>query len=102
MTVREIQDFVASIDPLARHHFCTEEGDFTRWEEIELLPYMGDDEHIEAWRFQIDRFTRSEDDPIAAAFRAALETSHRIAFGYRRTFEPDTGYIHHIFFCEGA
>lgn len=104
MTVEEIKAIVVAVDADAGHYDSAYQGTaaYTVWQEIRPLPIMGDDGHAtEAWSFQVDRFTQTEGDAIAAALRAALESNHRVAFGYRVDYEPDTGYIHHIFDCEG-
>jgi hypothetical protein len=105
VTVDEIQAFVVSVDPHAGH-YCSDHrtGEaYTVWREIRLITLEGDDACAEeAWVFQIDRFTKSEQDEIAAALLAALMASTGIAFRYFVTPpEPDTGYIHHIYDCEG-
>lgn len=104
MTLKQIQAFVASVDPQARHYFSREETvDFTRWHERRRLPVMGDGRHAEeAWAFQIDRFTRDENDPVYTAFVAALENNPRIFWSEETLFEEDTGYIHHVFICQGV
>ena len=105
MTLNEIQRFVASVDSGARHYVSREESvDFTRWQELRRLPVMGEGRHAEeAWAFQIDRFTRSANDPVCQAFVDALEAAPRIAWQKPAPiYEPDTGYIHHIFLCEGV
>lgn len=103
MTLREIQTFVAEIDPDARHYYSDhKDEDYTVWYETERIGLNGDNtEAEEAWKFQIDRFTRDDDDLIAAELYDALRESDRIACRYLVDFELDTGYTHHIFECEG-
>lgn len=102
MTLREIQRFIAAVDPSARRYFHTESDvDYTTWHEIRRLPVMGAGRHAEeAWRFQIDRFTRHDGDPVCGALEEALEASPRITWSHQSAYEPDTGYIHHIYTCE--
>ena len=103
MTLDEIREMVAAIDPTAGHYESEHrDGDpYTVWRERRPLPYTADGQHIGALRFQVDRFTKSENDAIAAALFAALEAREDVAFEYLPDYEPDTGYIHHIFDCEG-
>jgi hypothetical protein len=105
MTISEIQAFVVSVDPNSAHYYSDhrESDAYTEWREIRLITLEGDDACAEeAWVFQIDRFTKDEHDEIAAALLAALKASTGIAFRYFVTPpEPDTGYIHHIYDCEG-
>ena len=102
MTLDEIRALVVSADAHAQHYEsrATEE-DYTTWRETGRLPYLADDQHLEGWRFQVDRFARDEHDPVAAALFAALDADDRVAVQHLVDYERDTGYIHHIFDCEG-
>lgn len=103
MTLSDIQALVASVDPEARHYFSTGKGQpYTYWEETSRLPLMSDDVHQEAWRFTVHRFTKAEDDAVAAALFAALDADPGVAVAHNVDYEPDSGYIHHIFSCEGC
>lgn len=103
MTVSEIQALVVAVDPNAAHYESAHrEGEpYTVWYEKRTLPFMGDGEHLGGIKFKIDRFTKSENDQIAAGLYTALEARPDVAFEYLTDYEPDTGYIHHIFDCEG-
>ena len=104
MTVEEIKAIVVAVDENAGHYESAYQGTeaYTVWQELRPLPIEGDDGHkVEAWAFQVDRFTKDEADAIAPAMRAALEAETRVAFAYEVDYERDTGYIHHIFDCEG-
>lgn len=104
MTVEEIKAIVVAVDANAGHYESAYQGAeaYTVWQELRPLPIEGDDGHkVEAWAFQVDRFTKDEADAIAPAMRAALEAEPRVAFAYEVDYERDTGYIHHIFDCEG-
>lgn len=103
MTVSDIKAFVLAVDPNAQHYESAEKSEaYTVWREIRPLPIMADDTHIEAWAFQIDRFTKSEDDAIAKAMRTALEHQENISYDLVIDYEQDTGYIHYVFDCEGV
>lgn len=102
MTLGEIRDLLVSADPAVRHYFSMEpERDYTYWEETEQLPCTADDHHREAWRFYVHRYTRDEFDAIARQLWQTLDTDPRVATRHRMDFEHDTGYIHHIYECEG-
>ena len=103
MTLHEIQAFVVSVDPHARHYDSAHRhGEpYTVWWEKSTLPIMGDGQHLGGLKFQISRYAKRENDAIAAALYSALEERPDISFDYLTDYEPETGYIHHIFDCEG-
>ena len=102
MTLGDIRTLLVSVDPGIRHYFSTEiDRDYTYWEETRRLSFMADDKHLEAWRFYVHRFTRDEFDPIAQRLFKALDADPRTTVIHRTDFEEDTGYIHHIYECEG-
>lgn len=102
MTLSDIKALVASVDPEARHYYSAADGtDYTVWEETARLPLVGDDRHIaEGWTVYVHRFTKQEDDAIAAALFAALDAAPEVAVSHTTDMEPDTGYIHHIYSCQ--
>lgn len=103
MTKAEIQALVVAADPACGHYFSDHrEGDsYTVWREIRLLYLAGEDAAAEeAWAFQIDRYAIAEHDTVAAALLAALK-ENQVSFEHHVDYEPDTGFIHHIFDCEG-
>ena len=102
MTLAEIKALVLSADPNAEHYDSARKGSaYTVWREYGDLPMMADGEHQGGVRFQIDRYTKTENDATAAAIKAALEASYRVAYSYLVDYEPETRYIHHIYDCEG-
>ena len=104
MTLAEIQALVVSVDTNSGHYESAYAGSdaYTVWREFRRLPEHANDHFAdEGWAFQIDRYTKTENDPIAAALFAALDADDRVAFAYQVDYEPNTGYIHHIFDCEG-
>lgn len=103
MNVRDIRDLVALADPGARHYVKAGGGvDFTTWMEYKRLGLPGDDEHGEGWKFQIDRYTKTEFDPVAEAIEEVLKEAEGVAFTYLVDYEQDSGYIRHLFDCEGC
>lgn len=102
MTVKDIGDFVASVDPNARHYVGGKPTEnFTVWMERERLPDMADDNYMGGWYFEIHRLTRIENDPIAAALDEALNNSDTITYRYQVTANAKTGIVYHRFECEG-
>lgn len=105
MTLEEIRALVVSVDPQASHYDSAKKTGqaYTVWQEYQRTGMFADNRRPDkSWRFQIDRFTPSENDPIAAALEAALEASPFICYDYQVDYEPDTGLIHHIFDCEAV
>ena len=101
MTLNEIRTMLVAVDPANRHYFSPETAkDYTYWEETGRLPLLADNRHDEAWRFYVHRFTRDEYDPMAGRLFAALDADPRTAVSHTVDYEPDSGYIHHIFSCE--
>lgn len=103
MTVRDVQELIAGVDPEARHYENTKDGsNYTVWMEYMRTGLAGDDEHEIGWKFEVDRFTKQEYDPVAEAIEEALTADPRVAFTYNVDYEQETGYIRHIFDCVGA
>jgi hypothetical protein len=105
MTIDEIRQAVVAAAPYAQHYYSEDKGDsYTTWHQYQAIPLMGDGQIAEdAWRFQVDHFTRREDDPTPAEIRRVLGAFDGITVSYRvLPPEPETGYIHHVFQCEGA
>lgn len=105
MTVKDIADFVAGIDPEARHYVTAKDGtDFTVWMEYEAMGLAADDNvPVEGWRFELARFTKQEFDHVAQVFhKAMLDNPHIALRSYRVEYTPQTGYIEHRFDCEAV
>lgn len=105
MTVQRIKELLTSIDPDVQrydHDGAGTEDAYTVWREIRPSGIYGDGQEIGSLRFQVDRFTKEEDEETALALKALLEAQDDIAVDYRVDYERDTGYIHHIYDCEGA
>lgn len=103
MTLEDIKTLVTSVDPTAGHYESAYRGGqaYTVWKEGPTLGFTADGKHQGAIKFYIDRFTKEEFDLIAPALFDALENDDRVAFTHLVDYEQDTGYIHHIFDCEG-
>lgn len=102
MTLEDIRKLLTQADIGIRHYFSMEkEKDYTYWEETRRLPFTSDDGHDEGWRFYVHRYTRQENDRVAADLFRILDAHPGIAVTETIDHDPDTGYIHHIFECEG-
>ena len=103
MKLEDIRDMILGADPGAKHYTSGVSGsNFTRWMEYERTGLMADDLRGDGWKFQIDRFTKTEFDPVAEAIERTLVEHEGITFTYMVEYETDTGYIRHIFDCEGT
>lgn len=101
MTLQEIKSLLVQAAPDIRHYFSVETDiDYTWWEETEPLPYTADGVHVQGWVFYVHRFTRQENDSVAAALFALLDADPRIAVSSTQDYEPETDYTHYIFRCE--
>lgn len=103
MELREIKQIVQKADPDAAHYISASKDReaFTIWGEYERIGLFGDDGYAEkGWRFEIDHYTNKEFSEVPERIERVLLESE-IAFTYRVTYQPSTGYIRHIFECEG-
>lgn len=103
MTWEEVTALILSADPLARHYDNdhTPGESYTVFRETGEHSLYGDDwEQDAVITFQVDRFTKTENDPIALALKHDLKSCPDVCCVYLVDFEPDTGYIHHIYDCE--
>lgn len=104
MTTQDIKELIARIDPEASHYECATDGrNFTVWMEYERITLYADDDGVEhGWHFEADRYTKDEDDPIPDLLEQLLESDDRVVVKHRRVmFDQRSGYIRHIFDCEG-
>lgn len=102
MTVEDIKNLVVSVAPEAKHYHSPKEGDsFTVWGEYERAGQGADDRHDFGWLFEIDHYTRDEDDPIPAEIEQALIDHPGVSYTYRVGYDPKYDYIRHVFDCEG-
>lgn len=105
MTRSEISALLLHADPDIRHYFSMSNAEaYSYWEETRRLPFIGDDRHgdaDQAWKFYVHRFTKTEGDSIAQAIFDTLDADPRTAVRWLTEYEKDSGYIHHIFECEG-
>ena len=105
MTLDDIRALVVSVDPSAAHYDSAHRKTdaYTVWREYQRTGLSADNKRPnKSWRFQIDRFTKTEGDAIANALETVLDAHPAIAYDYQVDYEPETGFIHHIFDCEAA
>ena len=104
MTVEEIKEILVAVDPDVQRYDHDHQGteSYTVWREFGRAGFYGDGVEDGTIRFQVDRFTKTEDDETAAALLEALEAQDDIAVDYLVDYERDSGYIHHIYDCVGA
>lgn len=106
MKVELIAELIHTADPGAKHYDATraeEAGeDFTVWMEYERTGLEADDTWTEpGWLFEVDRYTKTEFDPIADLLEKALMGDERITLrNHRVLYDLDSGYIRHVFDCE--
>ena len=106
MTLNEIKALLVSADANIKHYFSMHgsEEPYSYWEETHMLPLTFDDRHQitdQAWRFKVHRFTKTEGDSVAASIFEALDQDPRVTVRWVTDFDKDSGFIHHIFECEG-
>lgn len=102
MTVGDIKELVTGIVPDAKHYHASKKGErFTVWGEYERAGQGAEDRHDFGWLFEIDHYTKDEDDPIPAKIEQALIDHPGIAYTYTVGYDAQYDYIRHIFDCEG-
>lgn len=105
MTLTEIKELLVTVDPKIKHYFSMEKARrYSYWEETRRLPHVADDGHPsneEGWRFYVHLFTTAQEDPMAAAFHRTLDGDPRTTVIWTVDHDAESGYIHHIFECEG-
>lgn len=101
MTTQEIKTLIAGVDPKAKRYKSTRQGNYTVWGEYRRIQPDGETIDGYGWMFEIDRYTKDDDDPVAAAIEEALIADDRVSYTYDVYYEIDTGYIRHVFDCRG-
>lgn len=105
MTLTEIRDLLVAVDPKIKHYFSMEETErYSYWEETRRLSFTADNRHPsseEGWHFYVHLFTKTQGDPMAASFYDALDEDFRTTVIWTVDYDTESGYIHHIFECEG-
>jgi hypothetical protein len=93
------RDLLLSVDPKVTKFEGNGETNYTVWTPYTTDKTMSDNtEDDSAWNIQVDRFTKTDNDPVAAAIYDKLTQAH-IPFEYELDYEKETKYIHHIFTC---
>ena len=102
MTVQEIKTMVLSVDPKAKHYFSDKKGDaFTVWGEYQRAGQGAEDRHDYGWKFEIDRYTRDEEDTVPDMIEQILIDHPGVSYTYQVYYDHTARYIVHVFDCEG-
>ena len=102
MTVQDIKTMVLSVDPKAKHYFSDKKGDaFTVWGEYQRAGQGAEDRHDYGWKFEIDRYTRDEEDTVPDMIEQILIDHPGVAYTYQVYYDHTARYIVHVFDCEG-
>ena len=104
MTCAEIKTLLVAVDDTIERYESSRKGSdaYTVWYELGRPSVFTDGEHEEITHFQVDRFTKTEDDQVAQDLFTALDSRDDISMDYTVDHEDDTGYIHHIYDCEAC
>ena len=102
MTLPQFSAWISAIDPTATHYVQpAATNECTVWREYQLdAVYADGKQTAEVWKVQIERYTPTENDPIAAAIAEAIEESDCIAASSRIDSDPSNGMLRYIFDCE--
>jgi len=99
MTLNEFKAVLLTADPKAQHYNHGTSGNYTVWREYADKPLYADGQREVVYQqIQVDRFTKTEYDPVVESIKTALDGAD-IPFLHLTDYENDTGYIHHIFDC---
>lgn len=102
MTVQDIKTMVLSVDPKAKHYFSDKKGDaFTVWGEYQRAGQGAEDRHDYGWKFEIDRYTRDEEDTVPDMIEQILIDHPGVSYTYQVYYDHTARYIVHVFDCEG-
>ena len=102
MTVQQIKEMVLAIDPDAKHYYTSKKGNaFTVWGEYERAGQDAEDRHDYGWKFEIDRYTRDEEDTVPDMIEQILIDHPGVAYTYQVYYDHTARYIVHVFDCEG-
>lgn len=98
--LENFKTLLLQVDPKATRYKSMRQGNYTVWAEYGTNSMRGNDTTGErAYKVQVDRFTKTENDPVVAAITAMLD-EQCYGYEYLVDYEQDTGYIHHIWDCE--
>lgn len=104
MTLSDIATLLVTADADMKHYFSMHgsEEPYSYWEETSTLPHTCEDGHTNiGWRFYVHRYTKTEGDSVAAAIFDTLDNDPRTTVRWVIDFDGESGFIHHIFECEG-
>lgn len=99
--LERIKAVILSVDPKASKYIGKGTGSYTVWTPTAPSSIYANGKAGEvAWEVVIERFSKSEDDPIVGEIMAALDGCDFVAYDYYAEYDKDTGYIHHTYECE--
>ena len=100
MTLTDFKTLLLTCDPAVSKFTGPGTGNYTVWVPgTRTDGLMSDDQSEEDdTRVYVDRFTKVDNDTVAALLKTKLDESF-IPYEYEQMFETDTGYIHHSFTC---
>lgn len=100
MTLHELKNLLLTVGPPVFHYGAHQQpASYIVWSEYGANTQGADSRIAEqAYRVQVDYFTRTEFDANVETITALLDVDE-ISFRYLVDFEKDTGYIHHIWDC---
>ena len=102
MTLSDFKALLLAADPALSKYSGATNGNYTTWRPGTFDGMDGDGKTIEPLtRIYVDRFTKSDTDPIVLAIDATLKGSDEIALNeHISDYESTTWYIHHSWTCE--
>ncbi len=97
MTLLELRDLLLTLNlPVYHYHAHQQPDEYIVWAEYGTDDQIADNKNTEtAYRVQVDYFTKTEFDPNVDKINDLLDTDES-RFRHPVDYEPDTGYIHHI------
>jgi hypothetical protein len=104
MTLFDLRDLLLTVGPPVYHYHAHQQPDsYIVWAEYGGSKLGADSRGQEkAARVQVDLFTRTEFDSNVETITALLDQDDIAASEPLTDYEPDTGYIHHIWDCNVA
>lgn len=102
MTLSDFKALLLTADPALSKYSGANDGNYTVWRPGSFDGLNGDGKIIEPLtRIYVDRFTKSDSDPVVSAIDDTLQGSDEIVVNeHISDYESTTGYIHHSWTCE--
>lgn len=102
MTMAEFVQLLKSVDPQCTKTKGSGNDSYTTWDSHTPITADGDNtSEVVGYRIQVDRFSKSSDDPLAVEIQEALLGLDDVAVNILpKDWEQDTKYHHWIWDCE--